>query len=437
MRTLALLLVIAGCSSHAPRGGDDDGTPPGVDAGVADPCATAVAIPLTGRALDLMPQDRLAEIAARVPCVPPGALRDLLESPKTLWYDKKSLTPGYQDSFGDNVETPIGFRPNTIDPELIDLAVPGGHDEIFQQIGLFHFPFGNPIGVTDTVRVVDFWRLPDGLPVVTWQRDPNDYTHRVEWMFPKDTVFGEMLFVDFAGALHPFEIRTRTRTLDGWQVDVFRPFSRATDLADAIEARGGVSPALGSLVAQLRTGGLDAFSVSATHFPGAFPTRTAGIDRLPALTGGDADFVHALLRTTPFRSTRGTAWKQTPTATAWAASAAGTGSIVPQGYNATAIEISETSCDSCHRDAGRPFRTWYENILAYGELWGNDEIFTWHPFTLANFVDAQGNVVNFNNDNRVIRADMTAAHLVAPYDPAQHPATLYKRIVREWTDFVY
>jgi hypothetical protein len=440
MTKIALVLAMVGCHFHAPTAGDDDGTtgdggPDG--ATVADPCAVPVAVPLAGRALDLMPQDRLTQIAARMPCVPPGALRDTLESTATLWYDKKSLTPGYQDSFGDNVETPIGFRPNTIDPELIDLAVPGGHAQIFQQIGLFQFPFGNPIQVSDTVAIVDFWRLPDGFPVVYWQRDPNSYTHRVEWMFPKGTVFGELLFIQFAGVLHPFEIRTRTRGLDGWHVDVFRPFPRASDLADAIEAAGGTSPALVALAAQLRTGGLDAFSVSATHFPGAFPARTSGIDRLPAMTGADADLLHGLLRTTPFRSTRGVAWKTTQTATAWAAGAAGTGSIVPQGYNAAAITIDEDSCSTCHRDAGRPFRTWYENIIAYGELWGNDEIFTWHPFTLANFVDADGNVVNFNYDNRVIRTDMKAAHLVAPYDPSQHPATAYKRIVREWTDFVY
>lgn len=122
---------------------------------------------------------------------------------------------------------------------------------------------------------------------------------------------------------------------------------------------------------------------------------------------------------------------------AYAAAAAGTGSIVPKGFNAAAVAVDDTSCSSCHRDAGRPFETWYSNILAYGELWGNDEIFTWHPFTLDRFVDSDGAVVNFNHDNRVIRADFIAAGLVAPYSPSQHPASLYKRIVREWTDFAY
>jgi len=265
---------------------------------------------------------------------------------------------------------------------------------------------------------------------VYWRRDPNDYTHRVEWMFPKGTLFGELLFIQADGALWPFEIRTRTRTLAGWDADVYRPFPRGTDLADALDRAG----ALSELVAGLRDPrAVEPFTVSATHFAGAFPPRTASIDRLPGLTGGDAELVHGLLLATPFQSSRGVMWKPG----AWAAGAADSGTIVPRGYNAAAIEVSATSCDGCHRDAGRPFRTWYENILAYGELWGNDEVFTWHPFELARFVNAQGEVQNFNHDNREIRADLTAAGLVAPYTPSQHPASIYRRIVREWTDFVY
>lgn len=442
----ALLLFAIGCTAPAtaPVGGDDP--PPDASAGgddapdhVADPCATPLSVPATGRPVELMPPARIAEIAARMPCIPAGPLRDIVESPATYWYDKHSLTPGYQDSFGDNVIAPIGMRPNTIDPGLIDLAVPGGHAQILSSLGVFHFPFGRPVGPVDDVVVVNFWHPVDDQPVVWWRRDPNQYTHRIEWMFPAGTVFGEVLFLDDGDVLHPFEIRTRTRTLTGWSVDAYRPFPRATDLADAIQARPEAAdrPALGALVTQLRDTSLAPYRVSATNFPGAFPARDTGIDALPGLTGDDATLVRELLRTTPFRSARGIAWKQSSTRVAWAAGAAGNGTIVPRGYNGAAFEISEDSCDGCHRDAGRPFETWYSNIVAYGELWGNDEIFTWHPFTLAKFVDAQGRVVNFNYDNREIRPDFKSAGLVAPYQPAQHPPTIYKRIVREWTDFAY
>lgn len=442
MRACALL-AIAACSSTPTPGGDDDPVTPdaAIDDPVIDPCATPLVIPTTGRPLDLMAATRLETFASRAPCVVPGSVRDALESARTLWYDKHSLTPGYQDSFGDNVVTPIGMRPNTIDSGLIDLAVPGGHAQIFVEKGTFHFPFGRPIGNVTNAVVIDFWQPPEQagavLPVVHWRRDPNEYTHRIEWMFPAGTLFGEVLFFDAGGTLHPFEIRTRTRTLTGWDVDVLRPFPRATDLADAIEARRvdrpewAVSAELDALVTQLRATELTPFRVSATHFPGAFAARDAGIDDLPTLV--DASLIHELLRTTAFRSARGIAWKTSGSRTAWAASSA----IVPRGYNAAAIEISEDSCDTCHRDAGRPFETWYDNILAYGELWGNDETFTWHPFTESRFVDGDGDVVNFNYDNREIRPDFRAAGLVAPYNASTHPATVYKRIIREWTDFRY
>jgi hypothetical protein len=456
MKRLAFTSVLLmACSGSPGPGGDDNGgdddVDPTPDAGdpVVDPCATPVSVPTTGRSIDLMPQDRLADIAARIPCLPAGSLRDTFESTRTLWYDKHSLTPGYQDSFGDNVVTPIGMRPNTIDPQLINLAVPGGHQQIFESLGLFHFPFGNPISAQETMAVVNFWQLPaegDGspVPVVYWQRDPNEYTHRVEWMFPAGTVFGEMIFVDRGGELIPVEIRTRKRTLDAWEVDAYRPFPRASDLADAIEKRRGERPewqssqAIDALVTQLRdTGALPSFNLRASHFATAFPQRTSGIDRLPELTGSDAEFMHTLLRTTPFRSARGVYWKDGGSNKAWAAGASGGGNIVPKGYNAAAVEISEESCDGCHRDAGRPFMTWYDNILAYGELWGNDETFTWHPFTLSKFVDENGHVENFNHDNREIRPDMRNAGLIEKYNQAQHPPTVYKRIIREWTDFRY
>lgn len=448
MRRAAIAFVaIVGCdgaTTAPPGGGGDDvsAEPDAMDPAATDPCATPVTIPLAGRPFDLMPQARLAEVATRVPCIVHGAVRETVESLQTFWYDKASLVPGYQDSFGDNIETPIGFRPNTIDPGLINLAVPGGHAQIFQSLGTFHFPFGTPIGPVDNVKVFDFWRPgndADGkpLPVVHWQRDPNGYTHRVEWMFPAGTVFGEALFLDENGTLYPFEIRTRTRGVDGWTNDIYRPFPRATDLADAIEKAGGTSTALTALVAQLRGTTLVPYQLKNTNFPGAFPTRDSGIDVLPALSGADADLIHQLMMTTPFRSARGIPWKEAGGKVAYAAGASGRGNIVPKGYNAAAVEVSEASCDVCHRDAGRPFETWYDNILAYGELWGNDEVFTWHPFTAANFVDAQGKVVGFNHDNRVIRADMKAAGLVVPYKPAIHPPNVYKRIVREWTDFAY
>jgi hypothetical protein len=440
MKRLAILLGVGACVGTPPGGGDDgagdDTAAPDGGAPAVDPCATPLVVPTGGRPVDVMAPARLAEIAARLPCVDVGRVRDAIESADTIWYDKGSLVPGYQDSFGDNEVLPIGMRPNTIDPQMIDLAVPGGHAQVFSEVGVFHFPFGRPIGPAEDVVVVDFWQPPRAggalLPVVWWRRAANTYTHRVEWMFPAGTLFGEVLFVDAEGTLYPFEIRTRTRTLDGWSVDVYRPFPRATDLAEAIRGQDGWEndPALTALVAHLDDPTtLEPVRVGGAHFGDAFPPRDGWQDVLP-----ETDAARELLMTTAFRSARGVPWKQDGGRVAWAA---GGGAIVPAGFNGGAIEVSEGSCDVCHRDAGRPFETWYPNIIAYGELWGGDEIFTWHPFREGAFVDESGDVVDFNYDNREIREDFAAAGLVAAYQEGAHGADVYRRIVREWTDWEY
>lgn len=461
---LAAMLAVAACVGQVPGGddtggggadaaggGDTDGGGPGAPDGGGVPqyvCERPVQVPLAGRPLDIMPASRLGDYAARIPCTNDPGLRALLESTDTMWYDHASIIPGYQDSFGDNVIAPIGMRPNTIASNLIDLAVPGGHAQIFIDKGVFHFPFGRPAGFhEDDAFVIDFWQLPrDGggalRPVVYWQRDPNELTHRVEWMFPRGTVFGEVLFLHTGETYYPFEIRTRTRELDRWVIDVYRPFATAGELADALERKRAGNPAwaasaeLDALIAHLRDDGtLQPASLAASHFASAFPQRTGAEDVLPGLT--DNTILHELLLETPFSSVKDGVWKQSGSLRAYGATTDAAYSIVPRGYNGGLIAIDDDSCESCHRDAGRPFKDWYDNILAYGELWGEDETFSWHPFEAANFVDGSGAVVNFNYDNRVMREDFVAAGVIAPYDENEHPATVYARIIREWTNYAY
>jgi len=430
----------------------DAGLPPGVDAGPVPPGDTAppTAIdPSASRPVAIMDASRLGRVAEAIPRFADPWVRGVLESTDTMFYDRHSIAPGYQDSFGDNVVTPIGMRPNTIDPNLINLAVPGGHGQIFVEFGVFHFPFGRPLrSHEDDVVVVDFWQLPRGddgalLPVVHWQRDPNSYTHRVEWMFPAGTVLGELLFLRTPGDTWvPFEVRVRVRELDEWRVDLYRPFPRATDLADAIEARRHERPEwassaeLDALVAHLRDPStLRAARLGATNFPGAFPAIDGAEDELPALS--DPTILHALLRETGFRSARGATWKEHGDLRAYAPTTRTHGSIVPPAYNGGFFDVSEETCDRCHRDAGRPFRDWYENILAYGELWGEDESFSWHPFETRRFVDDTGRVVQFNHDNRAFRSDFLSAGVLVPYDRGAHPDSLYRKLPGEWKDYSY
>lgn len=448
---LSAAACVGQISSGDDDGDDDPGSPDGGgsgDDGAVVPPDTSVHVPLDAdRPVDIMPPPRLGMIAPRMPHVADPWLKGILESADTMWYDKLSIIPGYQDSFGDNVQLPIGMRPNSIDRQMIDLAVPGGHAQLFVEDGLFHFPFGRGIGGaarTDNF-VVDFWHVPRDagalLPVVWWQRDPNTYTHRVEWMFPAGTVLGEVLFQIDDGTWYPFEIRVRVREVDRWRVDVYRPFPRGEDLAAALDAAAEANPAwrtadVAALAAHARDSGtLQAASLGATHFAAAFPRLQGAEDVLPPLA--DPAILQALLMEVPFRSVKGIPWKQSGSLTTHAATTDASFHIVPRGYDGGFLEVSDEACRSCHQDAGRPFKDYYDNVLAYGELWGEDESFTWHPFDADNFVDANGDVRNFNHDNRRIRPDFTAGGVIAAYEPARHPATTWKKLPGPWKDYAY
>jgi hypothetical protein len=463
MRRLALVVVVlcaacAGDVTGGPPAGDDGGGPasgdgggpgPGADA-AAPPPDTTVQIPLDPgvRPVDIMPMDRLALVASRMPRVGDEWLKGILESTDTMWYDRFSIIPGYQDSYGNNIDFPVGMRPNTIDPGLI--AVAGGHGFIFQDMGVFHFPFGRPAGFTEEDGlVVDFWHVPreagELLPVVWWWREPTSWHHRIEWMFPEGSVLGEVLFeLASDGTWHPFEIRTRERRVDGWTTNAYRPFPTAEDLAGALEAKRQEHPSwagasdITALIDHLRNPAtLAAAQLGATHFDGTFPTIQGARDQLPGV--GDPTILMELLMETPFVSARGAVWKENGSLTTYAASTQAGFHIVPRGYNAGFIAVDDEQCNRCHRDAGHPFRDFYPSIMLYGELWGEDQIFSWHPFLTSSFVDpSSGEVIGFGPpDNRRFRPDFESSGVLEEYDPARHGASTWRELPADWKPYTY
>lgn len=422
-----------------PTPGDDDpGTP-------SDVCTTPQ-IPGPGeRIADIISADTLARVAARMPCISDPELVALFESTDTLWYDKASMVPSYQDSAGDNTTFPVGMRPNTIQPNLI---VEGGHEAFFEDIGHFHFPFGRPTGSPDgSIAAVDFWHVPraDGeiLPVVWWFRQPNSFTWRYEWIFPVGTTLGEMLYVvDADGTWWPFEIRTRTREIDGWKADVFRPFPEATQLAEALSVKRQEDPVwsesseIDALIDHLDDETtLVADQLRADLFPTVLPPIDGASDVLPGLS--DSTILKELMMETGFTSTRGTVWKASGSLHSYAPTTDADFQVVPTSYNAGFLAPTDESCARCHRDAGHPFKDFHDFVYLYGELWGADQVFTWHPFEADNFVNADGTVKNFNYDNRVIRDDFASTGLVEEFDPAVHSEADYQQLLQPWSDFSY
>jgi hypothetical protein len=160
-------------------------------------------------------------------------------------------------------------------------------------------------------------------------------------------------------------------------------------------------------------------------------TATGALDVIPDF--GDEKLASDLLSDVTFYSVNQTPWKKNGSLTTYAPSTSSLNSIVPIHYEGGMLKVNDDSCKRCHENGGREIGDFYPDLVAYGELWGEDEIFSWHPFETKNFVNAAGDVQNFNDDNRRLRSDFVNAGLVKQYNPSIHPESLYKAIPHSWT----
>ena len=80
------------------------------------------------------------------------------------------------------------------------------------------------------------------------------------------------------------------------------------------------------------------------------------------------------------------------------------------------LEVRETTCTKCHDQGGTFIGSLVDQAILYGDIWGVDRIFSFHPFE-PSAIDASG------NENRSVRAALRA--IVTPFDAATHPARVY------------
>ncbi len=382
--------------------------------------------------VDMIPPAEAQKYRDLLPYLDNAAIDEAMRSPHTMWYDGKGMVAGYQDSMGD----PVGFRPNTIENILIDLAVPGGWNRLFQDRGRFNFPFATGgADLSKNFLKVNFWAPPrqngQVVPVAYWRLN---FT-RWRWLFPAGTRLGEVMFIRYPdGELRVFEVRVRTRELDKWHNDVFRPFHTAPELADSIKMirpAWNESSTLRQVIAKLMDSNtLTPRTLSTQYFKGTFTKVDGHVDEIPDF--GDDSLAKDLLQYTSFRTVGDTPWKTSGGKIAYAAGTRSASSIVPSQYDGGLLPSTNESCLRCHKDAGRQIENFHKDLVAYGELWGEDETFSWHPFETSAFVDAKGNVKNFNNDNRRARTDFVAAGLIVNQAPAAQPSHLYKALARDW-----
>lgn len=384
-----------------------------------------------------LPTERLNLLKKSLPKVAYPALQQIFLSSQTVWYDHESLSPSYQASISQS--PPYGANSNDRWFDLVASPVrPTAQNFYDAAKKRWRFPFATTAGTDQAtnLRVFNFLWLPSKngklLPLAAGPKPEQIQGFGFSmnswgWIYPNGAVLGELLFVTGTnGELLPSEVRIRTRYANGWAVNVYRPFPSAASLASSIKQRrpswqSDVSLKL--LVDSLenpRT--LVQKSLKASQLPGTFSADGA-LDILPEIQ--DQQLVRELLTETTFVSSYGAIWKSGDGRTTYAATATKGLSIVPANYEAGLIQVSEDSCMRCHRDTGRgltTFRPDFGDIILYGEMWGRDGIFSFHPFD-----ESQYSVfwLAGTTDNRRMNPRFERQGIVARFNASVHSAPDY------------
>lgn len=361
--------------------------------------------------LDFIDQAELRPLLQHLPAVADPVVNAALFDDQTMWYDEGSLGYVYQDSFG----SPKGLRMNRVG---YDVGIRNTHPDIklltkYFEESRFRFPFGIFSGHHDSgVYSLNFWNAPRDssgvLPVRFWMNNSH-----YEWVFPNGTIVGEVLFLRAPdGEWLPFEIRARVRQPAEWVSNVWRPYPTATELASAIKVKrpDWQSTDLKVLVNHLLDqSNLKLHVVDTGPYAAIEPSFIGALDILPGTT--DTALIKSLLKVPEFGNANGKSWKASGNLKTFAASTNADFHIVPKGYEGGMLEVSNAACARCHQHVSRPLRDLDGRIRLYGEIWGEDQVFTWHPFEIdsAAFSTTEG--------NRTLNRRMVSAGLVVQGRP--------------------
>jgi hypothetical protein len=336
--------------------------------------------------LDFIDPAKLSPFLQALPKVSDQRINKVINHPNTMWYDEEAMVFVYQDS----VETVTGVRHNSVgydvgtrnrgNPQISKLR------NYFQK-DRFKFPFAGVAGADNVTNIKskNFWLPPrDGvgkvIPVKWWKTSRRG---RWNWVHPKGTFFGEVLYQQGPDQKwYVFEIRVREKYSEGWDVDVFRPFATSVEMAAAIRSKRTDWRS----VAELKTmvdhlvdkTTLKSYTMEAPFYQKIFVPIAGSLDELPPIA--DYHLIASLLRDTTFKSVKGKVWKTDGVLETYAPASSSDFNIVPKGYELGMIPVNEVSCNRCHQSTGVQLGHLDSDLQLYGEIWGEDRIFTWHLF---------------------------------------------------------
>jgi len=376
--------------------------------------------------IDFIDPSELRPLLQHLPTVADPVVRTALFDDQTMWYDEGSMGYVYQDSFGD----PKGLRMNRV---AYDTGIRNTHPDIqllteYFEEGRFRFPFGIFSGHHDKgVYSLSFWHAPsdsNGVIPVRYWRNNSHY----EWVFPIGTVIGEVLFLRAPdGEWLPFEIRARVRLPTEWDATAWRPYPTAADLAAAIMAKrpNWQASDLNTLVTHLLDQTtLKPHVLDSGNYKTIVPSFNGALDTLPGTN--DTELIKSLLKVPEYAKANGMIWKANGSLKTFAASTNAAFHIVPKGYEGGMLEVSNAACARCHEHVSRPLSHLDRRIILYGEIWGEDQVFTWHPFEI------DSSSYGTTDGNRKLNKRMVAARLVVEGRP-QTSDNKYKTIVKPFS----
>jgi hypothetical protein len=131
--------------------------------------------------------------------------------------------------------------------------------------------------------------------------------------------------------------------------------------------------------------------------------------------------VQQLLATTTFVSAYDAVWRQSADQTqqAFAASTATSNlSIVPNSYQAGILQVNEASCTRCHQETGKQLANWYPGLTLYGDVWGTDQVFSFHVFDESYYPDLDLDNGGGVQDNRHQNPALVSMGMIKTFDPS-------------------
>lgn len=370
----------------------------------------------------LMLHEQEAKYRALFPTLDDPDWQRVLDSPALILYDETTVPPAYQNDEGGFVSifhNPAG---------RLDTKFGTGNPNR-------EFPWKTAGGTDDAkgivvCRMMKLPKRPEGghWPIVWWESKLKmtffvDETTCIRWIYPRGTVFGELLLQTAPdGTLVPFELRFRERLHDSWDVAAFRPFPTGADFVRRVkELRPDwqKDPKLSRLVRAVEL----EWKFPKSPLRDSNPDREAFRSNLPTFQLppiGDDQLAKTLLASTPWEDASGDEWADdvhAPTA------ASPTGlHIVPHGYKAHGFAVDSDSCMRCHSHTNHAARLFDNRREWYGRVRGSDGIFSFHPIApTAISQTGRRKQVEF-------RESLVKARLIEEFSTRRHPDDVYHQL---------